>query len=68
MFYTTGEHAWKWELLRERKKPIGVLKFNMDEAARGKLVKAGIGGVLRNHKGNVAFMFSEHIGIKDSSK
>ena len=29
----------------------GVLKFNVDRAAKGKPVLAGIGGVLRNHKG-----------------
>lgn len=29
---------------------------------------AGIGGVLRNHKGKVLYMFSKHVGIKDSNK
>ena len=36
---------------------IGVLKFNVDGAAQGKLGLAGIGGVLRNHQGKVLYMF-----------
>ena len=40
--------------------PIRVLKFKVDAAARGTLGLAGIGGVLRNHKGEVLHIFSEH--------
>lgn len=39
----------------------GSLKFNVDGAARGKPGPAGIGGVLRNYKGEVLFMFSNHL-------
>lgn len=46
----------------------GVLKFNVDGAARGKQGLASIGGVLRNHKGEVMYMFSKHVGIKDSNE
>lgn len=38
--------------------PSGVLKFNVDGEARGKTGPAGLGGVLRNGKGEVLFMFS----------
>eukprot|EP00268_Persea_americana_P067066 TRINITY_DN9190_c1_g1_i1.p1 TRINITY_DN9190_c1_g1~~TRINITY_DN9190_c1_g1_i1.p1 ORF type:complete len:106 (-),score=10.29 TRINITY_DN9190_c1_g1_i1:26-343(-) len=34
--------------------PCGVLKFNVDRAAKG------------NHKWEVMYMFSKHVGIKDS--
>lgn len=37
-----------------------------DGAARGKLGHACIGGVLRNNKGEVLFMFSKSVGTKDS--
>lgn len=40
--------------------PIGVLKFKVDSAAQGKLGSAGIGGVLRNHKGEVLHIYSKH--------
>ena len=48
--------------------PSGVLKFNVDGATRGKPGLVGIGGVLRNHKGEVMYMFSKHVGIKDSKE
>lgn len=38
--------------------PSGVLKFNVDGEAREKTGPAGLGGVLRNGKGEVLFMFS----------
>lgn len=38
--------------------PLGVLKFNVDEAARGKPGPAGI-GVLCKNKGEVLFLFSK---------
>ena len=40
----------------------------MDGAAKGKWGLAGIGGVLRNHKGEIIYMFSKHVGIKDSNE
>ena len=46
--------------------PFGSLKFN--GASRGKPGLACIGGVLRNFKGEVVFVFSKHVGIKDSSE
>ena len=48
--------------------PCGVLKFNADGAAKGKPDLAAIGGVLRNQKGEVLFMFSKDAGIKDSNE
>lgn len=43
----------------------GVLKFNVDSAARGKPRPTGIGGVLCNDKGVVLGMFSKGVGIRD---
>ena len=40
----------------------------MDGAAKGKWGLAGIGGVLRNHKGEVMYKFSKHVGIKNSNE
>lgn len=34
----------------------------------GKLWPAGIGGVLRNRKGEALYMFSKHLGAKDSNE
>ena len=48
--------------------PTGILKFNVDGATRGKLGPAGIGGVLRNDKGEVLLMFSKSVGIRDSNE
>eukprot|EP00268_Persea_americana_P068029 TRINITY_DN9427_c0_g3_i1.p1 TRINITY_DN9427_c0_g3~~TRINITY_DN9427_c0_g3_i1.p1 ORF type:complete len:256 (+),score=22.30 TRINITY_DN9427_c0_g3_i1:1157-1924(+) len=48
--------------------PIGMLKFNVDGAARGKPGPASIGGVLRNSRGEVLFMFSKSVGVCDSNK
>lgn len=45
-----------------------MLKFNVDGTARSKLVPAGIGGVLRNDKGNILGMFSKGVVVKDSNK
>lgn len=42
--------------------------FNVDGAARGKQVLAGIGGVLHNDKGEILFWFSKGVGIKDSNE
>ncbi|GMJ15548.1 hypothetical protein HRI_005224000 [Hibiscus trionum] len=41
--------------------PRGFLKFNVDAAMPTKGDSGGIGGVLRNHSGNVLFSFSEAI-------
>ena len=46
----------------------GFFKFNVDEAAPGKPGPAGIGGVLRNHKGKILHMFSKNVGGKDSTE
>lgn len=48
--------------------PCGVLKFNMDGAARGKPGPAGIGGVLRNHLGSISVVFSEFVGSLESNE
>lgn len=40
----------------------------MGGAAQGKLVLASTGGELRNHKGEVLYMFSKHFRIKDSNE
>lgn len=48
--------------------PIKVRKFNVDGVAQGKPVLASMGGVLRNHKGEVLYMFSKHFRIKDSNE
>ena len=45
---------------------MGVLKFNVDGAASSKPGPARIGGVLRNHIGELLYMFSKNVGIKDS--
>ena len=51
-----------------RPPPSSWLKFNVDGAAKGKLGPADIGGVLRNGKGEVLFMFSKNVGIKESNE
>ena len=48
--------------------PLNVLKFKVDGAARGKPGPAGIGGVLCNSKGEVLFMLSKHVGVRDSNE
>lgn len=45
----------------------GTLKFNVDGAAKGKPGLVGIGGVLKNHKGEIMYIFSKQVGIKDSN-
>lgn len=46
----------------------GVLKFNVDGVTRGKLGPSGIGGVLLNCRGEVIYIFSRNVGIKDSNE
>lgn len=41
----------------------GVIKFNVDGAARGTPSHAGIGRVLRNDKGEVLCMFSKGLFV-----
>lgn len=48
--------------------PSSCLKFNVDRAACGKPGPASIGGVLRNHKREVLYMFSKNMGVKDSNE
>lgn len=48
--------------------PRDFFKFNVDEAALDKPGPAGIGGVLRNHKGKILYMFSKNVGGKDSNE
>lgn len=48
--------------------PLSVLKFNVDEATRGKPGPTGIGGVLRNNKGEVLFRLSKNVGVCDSNE
>lgn len=45
--------------------PFGVLKFSVIGAVRG---KRGIGDVLCNSKGEVLFMFSKPMGIRNSNE
>ncbi|XVF62072.1 hypothetical protein PTKIN_Ptkin08bG0187700 [Pterospermum kingtungense] len=46
---------------------MGCLKFNVDGSAKGKPRLAGIGGVLRDHEGNVKIQFMKSIGLADSN-
>lgn len=47
---------------------VGLLKFNIDGAARGKLGSVGIDGVLRDSNGLVLMLFSKHVGVMDSNE
>lgn len=47
--------------------PYDISKFNMDGSKRGSPGQAGIGGVLRDSKGNVLCIFSYFIGTQDSN-
>lgn len=42
--------------------PKGFLKFNIDGASKGNPGKAGHGGVLRDDKGDIIFIFYGHLG------
>ena len=48
--------------------PLGVLRFNINGAARSQSTLANVKGVLRNNKCEVLFMFSKHVGVCDSSE
>eukprot|EP00268_Persea_americana_P021089 TRINITY_DN21101_c0_g1_i1.p1 TRINITY_DN21101_c0_g1~~TRINITY_DN21101_c0_g1_i1.p1 ORF type:complete len:199 (+),score=31.91 TRINITY_DN21101_c0_g1_i1:157-753(+) len=47
---------------------MGMLKFNVDGAARGKPGPAGIGGVLCDDKGVILCLFSKSVGVRDSNE
>ncbi|XVF54365.1 hypothetical protein PTKIN_Ptkin05aG0175600 [Pterospermum kingtungense] len=47
--------------------PQGYLKFNVDGSSLGKPGPAGIGGVLRDHRGKELICFSKNIGMVDSN-
>eukprot|EP00253_Pinus_taeda_P036043 PITA_36043 len=42
--------------------PTGFLKLNFDGASRGNPGPAGIGGVIRNHKGEILYIYSPALG------
>lgn len=44
---------------------VSMLKFNVDEVARGKPGPAGTGGILRNFEGQTWLTFSKSVGAKD---
>lgn len=44
------------------------LKFNVDGAAKGKAGPTGVGGVLRDHKGDVLLIFSNNEGLQESNE
>lgn len=46
--------------------PLGLLKFNADEAARDKSSPAEV-GILHNGRGKHLFVFSKSFGVKDSN-
>ncbi|XVE65659.1 hypothetical protein DITRI_Ditri08aG0017800 [Diplodiscus trichospermus] len=47
--------------------PLGIMKFNVDGSALGKLGPVGTEGVLRDHLANKRIVFSETIGVVDSN-
>ncbi|XVE60389.1 hypothetical protein DITRI_Ditri05aG0124900 [Diplodiscus trichospermus] len=47
--------------------PVEAVKFNVDGSSVGKPGPAGIGGILRDHAGNVKARFSKSIGVADSN-
>lgn len=47
---------------------LGMFKFNVDSAVRGKPGPAGIGGVLRNSKSEALFMFFKFVGVCGPNK
>lgn len=48
--------------------PVGVMKFNVLGASRGKPGPAGLLGVLRNCKDDILFLFSKNVGINESNE
>lgn len=42
--------------------PTGFLKINFDGASRGNLGLAGIGGVLRDNRGEIQHIYSQSLG------
>ena len=48
--------------------PTGFLKLNFDGASQGNLRPAGIGGVLRDSKGEIQHIFSQSLGEGTNNK
>ncbi|XVE82081.1 hypothetical protein DITRI_Ditri15bG0118000 [Diplodiscus trichospermus] len=48
--------------------PSGVMKFNVDGSMVGKPGPAGIGGVLKDDKGNQKIVFSKSVGVTNSNE
>eukprot|EP00253_Pinus_taeda_P002977 PITA_02977 len=51
----TGPFGW-------HRPPVGFLKLNFDGASRGNPGLVGIGGVIRNHKGEIPYIYSRALG------
>ncbi|GMI95970.1 hypothetical protein HRI_003266300 [Hibiscus trionum] len=49
------------------KPPDGSIKFNVDATVEGNYGKAGVGGILRDHRGAELMKFSENIGLSDAT-
>lgn len=48
--------------------PTCSLKFNVDEATKGKSIPASMEGVLHKYKGEATLMLYKNTGVKDSNK
>ncbi|GMI66182.1 hypothetical protein HRI_000287500 [Hibiscus trionum] len=48
--------------------PFGVLKFNVDASVLGRFGLGGVGGILRDHKGNHLLKFSRCIDMVDPTR
>lgn len=48
--------------------PDGFLKINTEESTRGNPGVVGIGGVGRDSRGNVRFLFSIHMGVQSNNQ
>ncbi|KAK3224934.1 hypothetical protein Dsin_004796 [Dipteronia sinensis] len=58
---------WIWKVKCPWSPPLdGTLKFNVDGLSRGNLGPSGIGGIMRNSKGDILCMFSSYIGFGSS--
>eukprot|EP00253_Pinus_taeda_P022878 PITA_22878 len=51
----TGPLGW-------HRPPVGFLKLNFNGASRGNPELAGIGGVIRNHNGEILYIYSQALG------
>ncbi|MCH93148.1 N-terminal acetyltransferase complex ARD1 subunit-like protein [Trifolium medium] len=53
----------------ERQRPAqNEWKWNVDGSSKGKPGAAGIGGVLRNDRGDIVAQFAASIGVRDSNE